>query len=629
MPISFELESIDQSGGRRALIIIPPGQNDPELVFNIDTYQNVSESEEKSRQKKENELEKAQTQLKRAEEVGDDVAVERLENQIKFSGGKTIADQILKYDNLLFSKLSDKTSEILYRYYSDIQLVIHNLSIDNRSSTMATMTAMTTEMMNTINLAGICIDFVKWIKPPLPDAGIIGRRQHHSAAKTFEIDDPKNPDYLDMTALAIFSKIMFPVWGQYCHRMKTIGVGNMDKEFYCLLFAEPGLMQSKLGRIYNKFRAYVFSEVTRAMNKSARNPYGNESNFDRNMFTLGKQIYNEDQFQSLNLAKIIVKRLVGFDIESSSLKGENNIPNVMIYCQAIIEKNVTNTLKQFNANNALLTRDEPRGGGDDNFTFMENCSRISQFSPDCPIITRVGAEVSIPRKIVEEGLNLDEFNEIVNFYHGERILRKNVFTDAVLGVFLFPIIGSSKNLNHLKAKQYIMAVAYVQLLLLARKQEPYSEALALMLSAGQSESPRTNKVDAVSASILNTSEKCVEYRELMDRFPHSCEMIVLNESIIGSKPRGTKKDKIKGTINISRHVTVIRDWLIDYDHYVNLCPVLWKYLPVRPGVPRPKQNDILQYSTEFMVHYYQFILHSCPEAQEEETETDRFFRSLP
>lgn len=624
----FLLEGQEESGGKRALIIIPPNDTDPELVFNVDTYQNIAISEEKEELKRENELEKLHDQLDRAIVNKDTVAEERLVSQIRFSGTESIAAQTIKYVNMLLRKLSDEKALVLYKYFDETLTIIRDFNITNRRETMSRLTKATMDLFIKVDLAAYCIRFTEIIDPPLPDPTSVGWKHHHSASKTFSVRSKEAPDYVEMTAMAFLAKLLFPIWGQYCQRMKMLGLGSIDKEYYCLQFLEPALLKSDFSRIYKKFRNYTFDEVRRAMDKSARNPYGNESNYDRNLFTLAKQGYNIVQFQMLNLAKILVKRLVVFNVEVSSLKGEDNIPNIMIFSQAIMEKNVTNTLKQFNANSALLTRDEPRGQGDDTSTFMENCSRITKQPPDMPIYTRRGCELSIPREVVARGFDEAEFWELVNYYHGDKLLKRNVFTDAVLSVYLFPIIGSSENINHLQAKQYIMAVALAQLRLLREVDHPYGQALALMLTASQSVLPRVNKIDTVTTTINTTCEKCEEYRALMDRYPHSCETVILNESIIGSKPIGVKKDRIKGTINIAKHVTMIKDWLLDYDHYVNICPTLWKYIPNITKKSRQKQNDILQYSSDFMTYYYQFILDNCPEAQDVPTEGDMFFKEL-
>lgn len=626
--LEFALEGTEALGGKRELIISSSDPAEPDLVFNIDTYQNISMSEEREKAKHARELEKLHAQLEYAILVGDKVAEDRLSSQIRFSNGDSIAEQILKYVNDLLGMISDEKSDRLFRYYSDAWEAIGELSILNRSATTKKLTKLTMDLFEDVDLADYCIRYVKWLRVPLPDPSSVGYKTHHSASKTFAVNDPQSPDYPEMTALSFLSKLLFPVWGQYCHMMKYLSINSMDKEFYCLQFLEPALLRSPFKRIHEKFKNYTFDEVRRAMDKSARNPYGNESNYERNLFTLSKVGYSETQFQMLNLAKILVKRLVVFNTEVSSLKGEDNIPNIMIFCQAIMEKNVTNTLKQFNHNSALLTRDEPRGGGDDNFTYLENGSRITKYPPDMIYYSRIGSEWSIPRIVKERKLDIKEFWDAVDFYNKDKVLQRTVFSDAVLSVYMFPIIGSSENLNHLQATQYTMAVVLAQMILLKEVKSEYGESLALMMSAGVSPEPRENKVSAVTTAITATAEKCAEYRELMDRYPHSCETVAYNESIIGSKPTGVKKDKIKGTINIAKHVALIKDWLLDYDHYANIYPPFLKYIPVTSKIARPKQNDILQYSSDFMLHYYQFILDNCPEVVPEPTESDKFFSDL-
>lgn len=610
MGLTYSLESLETTAsGKQALIVTPSDQEKEELAFNIDTFSTISVAPEKAEQKRIAERQKTEDQLKLAEAAGDEVAVEKLNNQLRYGGGEPIAHQITKYVNMFFELISDEHCDIIYKYLYDCQTVIHELNISNNSYVAKELTRLTTEMMGKTDLAEKLINFTKWLKVPLPDPSQIGNRAHHSASKTFAVRDPQQPDYLEMTAISFWAKVMFPVWGHYCNKMKSVGIGSIDKEFYCLQFCEEGISKSKFNRIFDKFTLYVYDEVNRELNKTAHHSYGNESNYDKNSFIVGKLMYDESRFGFLQLAKLIVKRLVTFNTQVSSLKGEDNIPNVMIYLQAIIKKNVANTLRQFNKHSGLLTRDEPRGGSDDNFTFMENCSRISQFPPDRPIYTRRGVELSIPREVERRGLSMEHFNQIIEFYKGENLPRRNIFTDSILSIFLFPIIGSSKNLNHLRAKQYVMAIALCQMILL-KSGESYGISLALMLSSKTSLLPRENKVGPTTTYIQATAEKTPEYKALMDRYPHSCETIILNESIIGSKPRG-EKDKVKGTINIAKHVGLIKDWIIDYEHYVNLYPLLWKYFPALSGDTRQKQNDILRYSETIMDDYYRLILDVC------------------
>lgn len=624
----FELESDEAAGGKRALIIVPPDATSPELPFNIDTYQNISMSPAKEKAKKEAELNKLKLQLQHAVEVNDTVAIERINSQIKYSGSESIASQILKYVNDLLSRIHPDKAKLLYGYYTECWEIINSLTYSNLREVIRGLTMATTKLFSEVDLPQYCIDYIIQEKIPLPSDTNIGYKQHHSASKTFSVNDEEAPDYREMTAVSLLSKLMFPIWGHYGNAMKHASIGAIDKEFYWLQFIEPAIYKSSLARIYEKFKQYTFNEVRRVMERASRNPYGNDSAYDKNMFTISTLMFSESQFQMLNLAKLIVKRLVVFNMEISSLKGEDHVPNLMIFCQAIIEKNVTNTLKQINAASALLTRDEPRGSGDNNLTTMENTSRITKHTPDQPIYIRIGCDIHIPREVERRGFDLDEFRDAVDWYHGKRLLRRNAFSDAILSVYLFPIIGSSENLNSLKASQYIQAIVLAQLRLLHETDKTYGEELAVLLSAGQSLTPKENKITPVSSAIMATSEKSVAYRELMDRYPHSCEVIQFNESIIGSKLKGNVKDKIKGTINIAKHVSLIKDWLLDYDHYVNFCPKLWKYIPNISAKSRPKQNDILQYSTNVMDHYYDFILDNCPATIPTPTEGDKFFNEL-
>lgn len=621
MTIQYSLESQDSAvGGKRALIVTPKDDKLLELVFNIDTYQHISESPEKAELKRESNKRKIEQQLQKAEKTGDLIAVEKLKNELRFGGGEHIFEQILKFVNMFFEMIDEEDAYTFYNYLYDAQTLIHGLDVSNNSEISKNLTAITTAMMNKLDLARKLIRFTEYVKLPLPDGSEIGTRSHHSANKTFSVRDPENPDYLEMTAVSLFSKVMFPVWGEYCHKMKRIGIGSIDKEFYCLQFCEQGIDQSAFHRIYNKFRSYVYDEVKRELNRTSSNSHGNESNFDKNNFIIGTVLYDETRFEFLQLAKLIVKRLTVFNVVISSLKGENNVPNIMIFLQAIIKTNVANTLKQFNKRNRLLAKDEPKGSEDDNFTFMENCSRISKFSPDHPIYIRRGVELALPREIIKRGLSLDHFEEIVDFYRGNNLLIRNVFTDSILSIYLFPIIGGSVNLSHLKAKQYIMAIAYCQLILFSQTKS-YGVSLGLMLSSKTSLTPRENKIDPVTTYIQAMSEKSDEYQSLMDRYPHSCEIVMLNESIIGSKPKGERKDKVKGTINIAKHVAIIKNWIIDYDHYTNLCPLLWSYFPNVGSNARQKQNDILQYSEHIVEDYYNFVLDVCHPVQEEDKNT--------
>lgn len=153
-------------------------------------------------------------------------------------------------------------------------------------------------------------------------------------------------------------------------------------------------------------------------------------------------------------------------------------------------------------------------------------------------------------------------------------------------------------LLHLTRVWYTKALIVTQLYL---AKNGYDQ-LAVLISSGTPDLMRSGPMTGVGHRINENYDKTELYLKCIALFPGFSE-----KSHHKTDPTG-RNSSGEDYISIQNQLKRLMNWVIEYDHTINVAPAVWSIMKVPPE-HRPVTGDIVLYNEEVMNQVCAFFLH--------------------
>lgn len=494
--------------------------------------------------------------------------------------------------NNFFTTLTLEQQRILFDYYCEMKALINSANKDNFTAVRkGPMTDLTTRVMTHINIAAKTVKYIEDINvpfPPFPDE----LREHDTAKMTF-----RRPEYVDLTAVSLFSKIMSPIWGDIINVLKIPTVSEFDKEVNCFLIVLDVLRSGAYEYIYNRFASYLRVTVNKALTSS--DPSGRKGS---SSFSLACNGFVVSRFQEMVYAITLVKKFVIHDVWSVP-NGSDDPPNIMTYAYDVLIKTGRSKITNMRDRAQFLERfalADSSSGTTDNTTLLDHGSRSSRVPVDYKRIAVIGAKHVLDWFVVDEGLDPEAVKEALAF-HEDSIITPNVLNRAV-GASLFSMsIGGSDLLHFFKKDLYTYMVVVSQLYLA----KCGFDQLVPFLSCASDDSIKTGPADSMASRVAHAMQGSREYRECQEHFPASAMTAVIPE--YRREEMGASGKQLTENVGIATQLTRIQTWICMYTHWFNVSMPVWRAMDVTEE-NMPLHETVMPYKEHIMREMCAFFL---------------------
>lgn len=228
-------------------------------------------------------------------------------------------DGVYLYDvNRFLMTLGKDDSRLLYEMYNDIHACRAQSSMDDYKF-------IRDRIYFTLMHCGIYTALVKFASGELftyPDLTDAGQRDGNSENNTF----CKN-EFVELTALALLSKLLVPIFGLYFELDEIAKVPSVSKEGLLLDLLDPYLTDSEFSAVYEKLEFYVQNRLSKDIGRRNRN---RKTDFD-----YLKSLATEMSISSLSeltycaVSKTIINAFYKYD--GVVFAEDATIPNILIY----------------------------------------------------------------------------------------------------------------------------------------------------------------------------------------------------------------------------------------------------------------------------------------------------------
>lgn len=501
--------------------------------------------------------------------------------------GESNGDEILLPVNLFFSTLSLKDHISLYLMYKEAQKIISNMSEDNWRESRDAMHDYIFKTFKNMKLDEKTIAFCQ--KPPFvyPDLSMIGQEAHHTEAKTF-----KEADYKEITAIAVVTKIMIPIWGYLLSKLSSQPHNVRQREQLAFELIETTLEDGGFERIYNKLFHYFRSVINDIRKNIDKKP----TNAASTSFILTHNGLDDQMFETSIMSTVLVKRLASFPCFAH--KDDVKAPDVMVYVCELAKHSVDSTIRTMRGSmRTLPKREVANHETEDNSSIIDHISRTSSKSIDVPILVAVAVRNwEIDRLLTEYEIPIDVFDKAVLYYQTNGF-GVSKLTQAMVASFIGTRFGGSKCINYLPPDLYQKIVTILQIFLIRHDLID----LASLASSIESSTPIEGVHSVLMARIHSNYEKWPEYIACKDTFKGYVDKPL---PLIGKRP-GQKKKQEPDRIDFVQHIRKMIDLLTLYSHAENMAPALWEFSKVEN---RPLVGTDCQFDEHVIQHLCRFYL---------------------
>lgn len=458
---------------------------------------------------------------------------------------------ILSPINQFLDLLTDHEQKILYLFYTQCKELIKTITTHNRYEVEEVLQEKFYDLIVNLNLPERLIAFSRSDAFVYPDLSEVGKANHHTKEKTFNV-----LEYQELNAISLLCKILFPVWGDLTVKLDEINIDNNFRKKISFELIVPNLEEGAFATVYRKLSYYISSAVA-----------DYRKSFDKNMikssmttsFILTYNYIDDDMFVDMVMAMIVVNGLVIY--ESA---------DIMIYINGRInyaaEQIVNNAQKKMTImpRRALDSHD-----GDDNSSIIDHVSKTSNKPMDIPIfITTAFDHWELDRLVVDTDTPKQIFDRAHAFYVSSSF-EISPLCQAMVATFIGKRLGGSKCLNYLSLAQYYRLVTMLQYYLIKNKMID----LATLVSAKSSPLPLDRAQSTLSTRLEANMALSSQYLECRDLFKGYLRKPL---GTLGRTKRERRNAEME-QIDFTSHIVKIKDWLIKHVHYENMAPVLWEY----------------------------------------------------
>ncbi len=518
----------------------------------------------------------------------------------------TEGDHVYTVVNQFFSTLSLAEQHQLYTYYVDMHNCIQSVEESNLRPMGDRMTALTTQVMTNFNITHRLIDFVNATRIPFPEY------LYHK--KEFRVQDSEQMtfhlrEYIDLTAISLFAKMMSPIWGEYINvlspRAQPGGrrpvADEVNKELFCFILIIPILDSGAFSHVFRKLRHYSATTVNDNIKEQNK---GNSSGGQTTTFILARNGYETGRFQETVYAVTVIKKLVIYDVWKS--KDGLGRPDIMKYIRITIGKSTHSKMHFMRGRTKVMTRfDLPEGSsGTDNTSNNDNVARVSKTTADVPIIARMGIMLETKKILSQYDLSISAHADAVRFYIKQN-LEPSIFNRALAASLYAKALGGSSLLQYLPASSYIPAIVALQMVLIQKGELQ----LATLLTCSTNDLRKPGPISSVASRIQFSFNLSVQYKRCITFFAGTSERPMRNHY---AHPLDAERRKQEvDHINVRSQIERLMTWIIDFDHFYNISPALWE--AINPTSP-PPQGELITYDEDVVQQVCQFFIdrHGAP-----------------
>lgn len=503
------------------------------------------------------------------------------------AGAESNGDEIILPVNLFFQTLSQKDHMTLYLMYKEAQRIISGLDEDNWRQSRDELHDYIFKTFKSLDIDSKSIAFCQGFPFRYPDLSLIGLEAHHTEAKTF-----KEADYKEITAIAVLTKIMIPIWGYLLSKLSTHSHNVRQREQLAFELIESTLEDGAFERIYNKLFHYFRSVINDIRKNTDKKP----SNTASTSFILTHNGLDDQMFETSIMSTVLVKRLASFDCFATNEPTKS--PDVMVYVCELAKHSVDSTIRTMRgAMRTLPKRDLPNHDSEDNQSIIDHISRTSSKSIDVPILVSTAVEYwEIDKLLKEYDIPMDVYTSAVRYYQTNGF-GVPAITQAMVASFIGTRFGGSKCINYLSPHLYQKVVVILQIFLIRNELVD----LASLISSIESSVPIEGAHSVLMARINSNYEKWPEYIACKDTFKGYIDKPL---PVMGKKV-GSKKKQDVDRIDFVQHIRKMIDRLTLYTHQENMAPSLWDFAKVET---RPLVGTDVQFDEHVIQHLCRFYL---------------------
>lgn len=469
--------------------------------------------------------------------------------------GEAVGNSIIEPLNLFFQTLTLSEQKVLYDMYAFAKKTLDAMTSDNRRDLEQQIQERVYDSLRFLNLPARAIAFCRtpaFTYPPLDD---IGTEPHHTEEKTF-----REEDYIIITAMAVITKLMIPIWGEFIAALSNLRVNSQQREEIAFSLLEPTFEEDDFGREYEKLTFKLSTTIQKV--RSTTDGPGSPATTS---YILTHSGVDDEMFNHVIMASTVVKRMATYNCFTGVREGD--IPNIIVYIHEAIRKATDSRIDAMRKGISINPRlDLSNNDKDNNTSILDHMSKTSKKSIDVPVVVTVAAQNwEIPRLIKDAGVSIEEV-EAACAYYTTNPFEVSPLCQAMVASFVGTRFGGSKCINYLPLVLHRQIVVILQIFLI---KEGYVD-LAALLSAKTSPQPIDGAVSTLATHIYSKL-KSDEYVLCQKRFKGSLEK---PQIVFGRKDANREKNLDK--IDFVNHIKRIIEWLTKYVHTENMAPVLWQ-----------------------------------------------------
>lgn len=509
-----------------------------------------------------------------------------LSSSQKFKEG----EEILAPLNAFLLNLDLPSQIAAYNYFRDAKNYISEITPDNYKYKIEELVQLTTGLFKETKLDYKILQFVLATDIPYPPLEGIGTRAHDTKEMTFHLNE-----YKELTAVSLMCKLLCPIWGELFRVITDDMTDTINQELFCFNMILPALKEGCFKTVYDKLKNYIVKNVQTVLTKQLKHSSPSQSPV---LFTMSKNGFGEERIIDLVTAVILVRKLVIYDVYRAR-GNTGKPPDVMKYISVSINATTSSKISHMRMGTKEMIRIDPRDSrsDQDNVTYNDNLSRVSQNCADAPYATSISVDIELEKILKIAEIDLKLFNAILKFYQRNPVESVNPFAECMVSNLLSDRLGGSRVTDWLGADQYNKIIACVQLLMM---KWGFVNLIPLM-SCTTSNTPSENEASATMSLTIKTT---AEYKECCRRFVGVTEKTT---PAYRKRRDGGKRPSEFEKINIEVLLKLLLDWISGFEHQYSMPPVLWEALG-RFDDNQPLNGSILVYDDLVMRDTCGFIL---------------------
>jgi len=344
----------------------------------------------------------------------------------------------LKPINEFLETLDHDEGFYLVRMYMQAKRELLNLS-DRASAINAieTINGIVAKTFKRLDLSRRIYDYVvadPGIIPPLPPE--TETRHHHTPEMTF-----LTPDYNQVNAIIVITKLLFPIFGEVIHAVKFIkDIDNDSKELLAF-----GTMNTVLSR--------DFGEITLKLKNYISRLIGNSMSADPMLAFKG---ITKTSATFDRLAKTLVKSGVNFDL----YEADGNFIRYLAVTIRRASKNDTNGQKS-----SFFSRtpvDATSGDDGRKLSFQENEAHLLKEPIEVPILVKSAIERFIETYLEQNSIDRAVFDRAVKYY-SMTLIPPTPINELMVAMFIAHPVGAAYSTKYMTMTTMVKLITIMQM----------------------------------------------------------------------------------------------------------------------------------------------------------------------